>query len=74
MPFVTTTVFAASVAVKLPACPPEGLLASRAVSWNDHALCEMSFTVTDRCCLTPGVYVVPDGKVTDAVPVVEIPL
>jgi hypothetical protein len=34
----------------------------------------MSFTVTDKCCFTPGEYVVPDGNAIATVPVVEIPL
>jgi len=73
VPLLTTMVLVVSVAVKLPACVAV-LLARRAVNWNDQALWEISLTVTLRCCLTPGEYVVPEGKASDTVPPVAAPL
>ena len=53
VPLETTMVLVVSVAVKLPACVAV-LLARRAVTWNDQALCVVSLTVALRCCFTPG--------------------
>lgn len=72
-PFGITWLFV-SVAVKVPAWLVM-LFANRAVRRYPPRVCVGSVILTLKCCTTPGVYVVPEGKTTTALPpVAALPL